>query len=231
MLIVANNHWQVEVLLARMDAIPVVYQRDRALQFCDVELQHQFYYLNSGRLDAALKRKDLLPKGLKDHGKTIADAYQIALRYNAGVMHMMNDDARPAKKMFNEIRELKHIADCRDLQGLARLCRLLLLMAEHEPDFDNYLRRNRPFFSPTDALYAMEQMVYDWVAAHRKCTTDAEERKSFAALTAQLVLLEEAKLVGAEELRIWAQAHANGLSVREVYLAHHAASLAASHTA
>lgn len=225
-LIVLGSHKEVEMLLARMENIPVIFQRDRALQFCDVELQYQLFNLNTGRLDAALKRKDLLPKGLKDHGRNIADGYQMVLRYNAGVMYMMNDEPRAAKKLFNEIRELKHITECRDLQGLARLFRLLLLMMDNEADFDSYMRNSRPFFADTHRQYPLEQMVYAWIGAHCKLTSEAHVRSSFAQLTAKVLPFEKEKMTGAEELRIWAQAHANGQPVREVYLAHHAGALA-----
>jgi hypothetical protein len=191
-----------------------------------VELQYQLFNLNTGRLDAALKRKDLLPKGLKDHGRNIADGYQMVLRYNAGVMYMMNDEPRAAKKLFNEIRELKHITECRDLQGLARLFRLLLLMMDNEADFYSYMRNSRPFFADTHRQYPLEQMVYAWIGAHCKLTSEAHVRSSFAQLTAKVLPFEKEKMTGAEELRIWAQAHANGQPVREVYLAHHAGALA-----
>lgn len=220
MLIVNRNYGRVQELLARMEHIPVIYQRDRAMHFCDVELQHQFFYLNTGRLDEALKRAPGIVKGLKDHGKMIGDDYHVVFRYNMGVAHLLNDELGNAKRLFNQVRDLKCPAR-QDLQGLARLFRLVLLMEDE--GFENYLRNSKPFFAKGDRQYSMEKVMYAWIADHWKLVDADEVKQSFGQLAKELKQLEQQKITGAEEFWMWAEANATGRSIRDVYLAQIAA--------
>lgn len=212
---------QAEDLLLRMEEIPVIYQRDRALQFCDVELKYQVFYLNSGRLNATLQRKPDLLKGLQDLGRNISGTYHITLRYNLAVAHLMNDEPNQAKKLFNDIRDMKGYSECQDLHGLARLFRLLLLMNEADSNFDHYLRNSRAYFQQDDHNFQLEKVGYAWLLKHCKLFDPSQIKASYASLAAQLLPMEQESVVGAEELRIWAQAHAEGQSVRAMYLHQH----------
>jgi len=202
-------------LLARMEAIPLLYQRDKVMHFCDVEYQHQLFFLNVGELDMALQREEGIVNGLREFGRFIGPSYQVSFRYNLAVAHVLNDEPGPAKRLFNEVRDMKDITECQDLQGLARLFHLALLMGES--NFESYLRNSRPFFNKDDRQYPLEQTIYDWIAHHWKLTETMAVRQSFAQLTEQLHIIEQQRITGAEEFRIWAQAHAEGVTVREVY--------------
>jgi hypothetical protein len=202
-------------LLARMEAIPLLYQRDKVMHFCDVEYQHQLFFLNVGELDMALQREEGIINGLREFGRFIGPSYQVSFRYNLAVAHVLNDEPGPAKRLFSEIRDLKDITECQDLQGLARLFRLALLM--DESNFESFLRNSRPFFSKDDRQYPLEQTIYDWIAQHWKLTDGGACQRSFATLTTALLALEQQRITGAEEFRIWAQAHAEDVPVRKVY--------------
>lgn len=215
MLTVSGHLEEARLLLARMEAIPLLYQRDRVMHFCDVEYQHQLFYLNVGELDMALQREEGIMKGLREFGRFIGPSYQVSFRYNLAVAHLLNDHPGPAKRLFNEIRDMKEVNERQDLQGLARLFRLVLLL--HDPSFENYLRNSRPFFKKEDRPYLLEQLVYTWIGQHWKLTEAEAVQQSFAQLSAALPALEQQRITGAEEFRIWAQAHAEGVKVRAVY--------------
>jgi hypothetical protein len=215
MLTVSGHLEEARQLLARMEAIPLLYQRDRVMHFCDVEYQHQLFYLNVGELDMALQREEGIMKGLREYGRLIIPLFQVSFRYNLAVAHLLNDHPGPAKRLFNEIRDMNEVNECQDLQGLARLFRLVLLL--HDPSFENYLRNSRPFFKKEDRPYLLEQLVYTWIGQHWKLTEADAVQQSFVQLSAALPALEQKRITGAEEFRIWAQAHAEGVKVRAVY--------------
>jgi len=102
-----------------------------------------------------------------------------------------------------------------DIQGIARLFHLALLL--DDDSFESFLRNSRPFFNKDDRQYTLEQTVYEWMALHWKLTDDTAVRQSFAQLTEQLRIKEQQHVIGAGEFRIWAQAYAEGVTVREVY--------------
>lgn len=215
MLTLTGNHEEARELLARMESIPLLYQRDKVMQFCDVEYQHQLFYLNVGELERALDREEGISQGLREHGHLIRSSYQICFRYNLAVAHLLNDRPGAAKRLFNEIRNLKDIAECQDLQGLARLFRLALFLGDE--GFEGFLRNSRAFFRTEDRQYGLEQAIYQWIGQHWKLTEEKAVRQSFAELTEQLSQFEQQRITGAEEFRIWAQAHAEGVPLKEVY--------------
>jgi hypothetical protein len=217
MLIMQKGHREIAELLARMEQIPVIHHRDRALHLCHVELQYLLFYMNTGQLEAALARKPRIMDGLREFGRTMPPSYPISFRYNLGVAHVLNDEPGKAKRLFNQIRDMVHCPVREDLQGLARLWRLLLVMGE--PNFDHYLRNSRPFFNKDDRQYALEQTIYHWIGQHWLLTDDTARQRSFSDLTEALLPMEQRHTLGAEEFRIWAQAHAEGVPVREVYRA------------
>jgi len=220
MLIMQKGHREIAELLARMEQIPVIHHRDRALHFCHVELQYLLFYMNTGQLEAALARKPRIMDGLREFGRTMPPSYPISFRYNLGVAHVINDEQGTALRLFNEVRDMGRCPVREDLQGLSRLWRLLLLLDCSE--FDHYLRNSERFFRTQQRHYHLESVVYDWVCWHWKLTDADAQRSSFASLWSAISPIADEGVVGADELRIWAQAHAEGRPAREVYRARYA---------
>lgn len=216
MLTMAGRSEEARQMLARMAAIPLRYQRDRAMHFCDMELQHLTFYMNTGALEEALGREQLIVSGLHEFGRHISSSYHVTFRYNLAVCHLLNDGPGHARRLFNEIRELRDCHERQDIQGLARLFHLALML--QDDSFESFLRNSRPFFNKDDRQYALEQTVYEWMAQHWKLTDDEAIRASFARLTEQLRIIDQQRVTGAEEFRMWAQAHAEGVPVKEVYV-------------
>lgn len=215
MLTITDRHDEARELLARIEAIPMLFQRDKVQHFCEVEYHYQLFFLNVGKLDKALVREEGLMRGLREYGSMINMGFHIGSRYNLAVAHLLNDRAGAAKRIFNEIRDLKESPERLDLQGIARLFRLALLL--EDDGFESFLRNSRRFFKTDDRQYGLEQTIYQWMDLHWKLTKEKEVRQSFAELTESLVQFEQQRITGAEEFRIWAQAHAEGVPVKEVY--------------
>lgn len=215
MLTLNDRHDEARALLSRMEAIPMLFQRDKVTHFCEVEYHYQLFFLNVGELDRALEREEGLMRGLREYGRMIPQGFHIGSRYNLAVAHVLNDQPGAAKRLFNEIRDMKETPDRNDLQGLARLFRLALLLGDDE--FESFLRNSRAFFRTGDRQYGLEQAIYHWMDGHWKLTAEKAVRKSFAELTEQLLQFEHQRITGSEEFRIWAQAHAEGVPVKEVY--------------
>ncbi|MCF8257283.1 MAG: hypothetical protein K9J06_07000 [Flavobacteriales bacterium] len=104
-----------------------------------------------------------------------------------------------------------------DLQGLARLWRLLLVMGREE--FERYLRNSRPFFRSHQPHYRLERTVHAWIEDHWRLKAADALRTSYEKLHTALLTFAQEGIVGADELRIWAQGHADRLPMREVYRA------------
>ncbi|MCF8257552.1 MAG: hypothetical protein K9J06_08370 [Flavobacteriales bacterium] len=215
MLTLTDNHDEAREMLARMEAIPLLYQRDKVMHFCDVEHHYQLFYLNVGELDKALEREEGIMDGLREYGHLIKPGAHISFRYNLAVAHVINDRPGAAKRLFNEIRDMKDATDRQDLQGLARLFHLALFLGDD--GFDTFLRNSRTFFRTDDRQYGFEQAIYQWLDHHSKLSEEQALTQSFAGLTEQLLQFEQQRITGAEEFRIWAQAQAEGQPAREVY--------------
>jgi hypothetical protein len=212
-----NGHGEVLGLLQRMEQVPVIHQHDRALHLCHVELHYLFFHMNTGQLEAALARKPRIMEGLREFGRTVPPSYPISFRYNLGVAHLLNEEPGMALRLFNEVRDMGHCPVREDLQGLARLWRLLLLMQDAE--FGHYLRNSRPFFRSHQQHYRLERTVHKWIGYHWRLTGAEALRQSYAALRTDLDAYAREGIVGANEIRMWAHAHADKLPMREVYRA------------
>lgn len=217
MLTTAGELDEARRMLARMEKVPLRYQRDKAMHFCDVELQHLTFLLNVGAAKEAAAREPLIINGLRDYGRMIGGSYHVVFRYNLALAHVFADDPKPAMKLFTEVRRLKDCDERQDLQGLARLFLLLLLMQDADANFEHHLRNSRPHFRKGDRQHELEQTVFDWINEHWRCPTD-KHRDSFVSLTAQLVAMEAIGITGAEDLRIWAEANAVNRKVHDTYL-------------
>jgi hypothetical protein len=217
MLIMHNGHREALGLLERMEQVPVIHQHDRALHFCHVEMQYLLFYMNTGELEAALVRKHRIMQGLREFGREMPPSYPISFRYNLGVAYVLNDEPGKAKRLFNQVRDMINCPVREDLQGLARLWRLLLLMGD--PDFDHYLRNSRPFFRSHQPHYCLERTVHAWIECHWRLKEADALRTSYERLHTAMVTFAQEGIVGADELRMWAQGQADELPLREVYRA------------
>jgi tetratricopeptide (TPR) repeat protein len=194
--------------------------RDRAIAFSYLETCQQHLHLGTGNAQAVVAQEGWVREQLDHYGHLVPDGLRLGLCYNIGIAHLAVGNDRKALAMFSRIRDMGNLYARHDLQGLARLFRLMLLMERDTLDrFEHYLRNSRPFFNKDDRQYALEQTIYHWIGQHWTLTDDAARQRSFSSLTEALRPMEQRHILGAEEFRIWAQAHAQGVPVREVYRA------------
>jgi hypothetical protein len=204
--------------LRRIEELPVKGKHLELQKFCNLELQYQFYYLNTGRLGDALKREEKIHAGIKRFGNEMKDSFKLTLLYNLGVSHLLNDTPGRALFVFNSIKDLGELRDRIDLQGVARLLRLLLLEnQEDEVNFSHYLRNSKRFFSNKDRSYELEKMVYDWLGVQHKLVGTIERKEGYGNLADSVEPLVSRSILGAEEIFIWARAKRRGVSTEKVY--------------
>ncbi len=217
-LTISHHYEQVPHLLARMENIQVTGQRSKVLHFTDIELQHQLFYLNTGQLENVFAREQNVKKGINQYGKAIGESYAITLQYNLAVAHLLNDDTGNALHYFNRIREMGICQERIDLQGIARLFRLALLMHDKtNTNFQHFLRNSKRFFVDDHQLHAMEEVIYAWITQHSKLEDNATLLASFQMLYNKLQPFEEHHMAGAEEFRFYAYANAHNVKIRSLF--------------
>jgi hypothetical protein len=217
-LTISNHYDQVPDLLARMENIHVTGQRSKVLHFTDVELQHQLFYLNTGQLENVFAREHNVKKGINQYGKAIGESFAITLQYNLAVAHLLNDDTGNALHYFNRIREMGICQERIDLQGIARLFRLTLLLHDKtNTNFQHYLRNSKRFFVDDHQLHAMEEVIYAWITQHSKLEDFSTRLASYQILYNQLQPFEEQHIAGAEEFRFYAYANAHNVTIRSLF--------------
>lgn len=211
---------EAERLLSKLESLPVSGGKSAVLQFVGVELHHQLFYLNQGKLRKAAEREPQILEGLKRFNKSIANSSHLALLYNLGVTHLVLDNTGKAIQYFDRIRGLGKLPERQDLQGVARLLRLLLMAEKRtEMNFEHYLRNSQRFFGKKDRGYNLELTVHDWLNRFERTDIDHEKEllKEFVGLLEPMVA---GRVLGAEEMLLWGKARLTNKSVEQIFLEH-----------
>ncbi len=209
---------EVPNLLRKMEQVPTSGRRAEMLAFSAVELQYQLYYINTNQLELAIAREDGLLKGIKAFGKLMDESKKLCLLYNMGVCYLTAGHVLKAKNYFIQIRDLGELHSRLDLQGLARIWRLLLLLELDKDDgFAPYLRNSKRFFNANHPSYPMEDAIYTWLKKHHATFHSAEGKMNLYSLSTALQQFEAQGILGAEELRLWASSRATGKCIRELF--------------
>jgi hypothetical protein len=208
---------QIPLLLKRMEQVRVNGRRAEVMAFCDVELQHQFYYMNTGEFEKAVERERAVNGGLTRFGRQMPESKELTLLYNYGVIQLVMGNDRMAKQYFSRIRDKGDLGSRFDLQSIARIFRLLLLMEDDtQNNFGHYLRSNRRTFRKKMPFYRMEEVLYRWMGRHQSDYHTDGRRRFLMELFNALRPFEHERLVGAEEFRLWALSRATGQPMRQL---------------
>lgn len=200
----------VPALLQRMADVPTTTVKDKVAAFYSLELNHQLYYMNTGNCAAAVGREALVMEKLEEFSTMMPDSYRIALYYNIGIAHLMLGNNRRALVMFKGICDLGHCFDRLDLQGLARLFRMLILLERYPlQGIDHYLRNSRRFFKADHASYPMEKAMHNWMVEGGQHPEEALSKVRLLYLHHLLAPMNKQNVIGADELQKWALSRAN----------------------
>lgn len=209
---------EAERLLSKLDSLPVSGGKSAVLQFVAVELHHQLFYLNQGKFRKAAERESKIVEGLKRFKKSIANSSHLALLYNLGVTHLVLGNTGKAIQYFDRIRGLGKLPERQDLQGVARLLRLLLMAEKRtEMNFEHYLRNSQRFFGKKDRGYKLELAVHDWLIRFERTGVNKEKEllKEFISLLEPMVAT---RVLGAEEMLLWGKARLVNKRVEQIFI-------------
>lgn len=215
---IANRLHESPFLLKKLEDVSVFSIDGEARKWPDVELQYQLYFMNSGKLEMALEREKQTLEVLRKYGKRMRVSVNLTLLYNLAVAHLLCGNARKSLVYCTQIRDFGVVSDRQDLQGVARLLRLLLL-AENDTagTFFHYFRNSKRFFKSSHRAYRMEQVVLNWLQEHYRLEDSRQREKSFRHLSVLLNRYVKQGMAGAEEMQIWAFANAKQLPLMLVF--------------
>jgi DNA-directed RNA polymerase subunit F len=209
---------EAPTFLRKLEQVPVTSKTDEVLKFSEIELQHQLYFLNSGKLERVLKREKQTLGVINKYGKSIQDSTTLTLLYNLGVAHLLSDNPGKSLALFNRIREYGILSQRQDIQGVSRLIRLLLLEENDTAGtFSNYLRNSKRFSKMGRKAYTLEKLVLKWLYNHYRLTEINERKESFQELSSKLTKFVKDGMMGSEEIQIWACANSKQTSLRLVF--------------
>lgn len=204
--------------LQKMENTHIKDRRTQIALFSYSELQYQLYYMNRGMLDKVLAREEKLLYNLDRYGNEISNSTKLSLLYNQAVTNMLCGNYRRAKRAFDQIRGMSRTDVRKDLQGISRLLRLVLLSDEEDTSrFSYYLRNSKRFFQSKDRHYPLESAVYQWIKEHNQTVGNHERKASYAKLDHLLGPFVANKILGAEETRLWAQGKQRGITGSEIF--------------
>jgi hypothetical protein len=196
--------------LQKLESTMVRGRRNMVKHFGYVELQYQVFHLNQADADKVIAREALVNAGLKRYHTNIQNSSHLAILYNLGVAHLLLNHTGKATGYFDRVRQLGKLPERQDLQGIGRLLRLLLLSEkEGNVNFDYYLRNSHRFFGKTDRGYSLENIVYDWLKPHSKLDGPKDQKQSLKTFADMVEPLMSKRLLGAEEMWVWATAKYN----------------------
>jgi len=215
---IANRLDESPVLLKKLEDVSVFGIDGEARKWPDVELQYQLYFMNSGKLEMAVEREKQTLEVLRKYGKRMRVSIYLTLQYNLAVAHLLCNNSRKALGYCNRIRDYGVVSDRQDIQGAARLIRLLLLAEDDATGtFLHYLRNSKRFFKSSHRAYRLEQVVLKWLSAHYRIEDNGKREKSFNQLSVLMKRYVKEGMMGAEEIQIWAFANANQVSLNAVF--------------
>jgi len=204
--------------LKKIESLKVSSRRDEVLKFTYVETQYHLYLMNSGHLLDAANREDKITMGLTKYGLKIPEDSRITFRYNIAVSSLLSGDPRKALYWFNQVREMGILQSRQDLQGIARLFRLLLI---HENDssgnYAHFLRNSKRFFTAKHPGYVIETKVYTWLQKYKEVASGLERKQAYGVLVDSIKEFSTSKIVGAEELYLFALSRLQGVNLLTLY--------------
>jgi len=215
--IMVGNLDPVPVLLQRMEQIPVSGQRSEMLAFCDTELQYQLYYMNTGRFEDVIAREETVNRGMERFAALMLESKELTLLYNLGITHLIVGNDRLAFRYFGRIRDKGTLQSRLDIQGTARIfCLLLLMEKEDTGSFAHHLRSSKRAHLKHMPFYRMQEVVYEWLGSHQNDFYSPDRDTHLMQLHASLLPFEQQRVMGAEEIRLWALGRASGRPIRRI---------------
>jgi hypothetical protein len=217
-----GQYGPVPELLQRMERMEFATKKDRVEAFVRLEQHYQLYAMNSSSPQTAIDRQAKVAEGLETYGDMVGDGIRLSLLYNIAVSNLVMGNNWKAQVNFSRIREMGMLLDRVDLQGLARLFRLLLILeSETDRKIEHYMRNSRRFFHADHTLYPMEDMVYGWIERMAQQPDGKLPSTGLKALYDALAQFETQGLIGAEELRLWALGRARGMPLHQLKWPNH----------
>ncbi len=208
---------EVPALLLKMEQVPITDRRGEMMAFCDVELQYELFLMNIGKANEVVARRERVEKGLRSFGRLVPESKEITLLYNLGISYLMLGEDHEAKHFFTRIRDLGKVTARLDLQALAQILRLLLILESEAPDrFHYYLRSTERSFRKGMPYYRLEETIYKWIKRYQQEFHTLARRDCAMRLYEALEPFEKEKMAGAEELRLWALSRGTGRSIPEL---------------
>ncbi|MCF8277005.1 MAG: hypothetical protein K9J17_09735 [Flavobacteriales bacterium] len=204
--------------LERLANVVVSTRKDKVLKFIYLETQYHLYHLNTGGFQEAVEREERIEEGLRNFGLQVSESFRISIRYNIGIVALLSGNSRKALSWFNQIRGLGTLESRQDLQGMARLFRLLLLCEDDSVmNFSHFLRNSKRFFGKKHPSYTLETIVYSWLKKNHDKLFGLERKRLYQDLASEVQGLANSKVVGAEEVVYLAQSRATGSSISDLY--------------
>lgn len=217
LLILLRDMDTVPVLLKRMEQIPVSGQRSEMLAFCDNELQYQLFYMNTGRFVEVIAREQAVNRGIDRFAALMLESKELTLLYNLAITHLMVGNDRIAFRYFGRIRDKGVLQSRLDIQGTARIfCLLLLMEKEDTGGFSNHLRSSKRAHLKHMPFYKMQEAVYEWLGKHQNDFYSPDRALYLDQLHEVLLPFEQERVLGAEEIRLWALSRASGRPIMQL---------------
>jgi tetratricopeptide (TPR) repeat protein len=210
---------EAEEYLKRLEQVPVYNRRMEVQHFGQREIQMQLFYMNQGRLDEVAARSEIIDRGLRRFKNELVVNSQLALLHNLTVTFLLLDKTKKAKEKIEQIRAYGKQPVRQDIQGLARIFRLIILSEEEDQTtFPHFLRSSKRYFIEKDRHYPLEKVIYEWVKHHNSTVGSKERKTSCGILANSMNPFVKQNMIGAEEIQLWAEGKHRGISGADVFL-------------
>lgn len=210
---------EAEQYLKRLEKVPVRNRRMAAHHFGQSEIQLQLFYMNQGKLQEVAARAEKIDRGLRQFKSELGPSTALSLLYNLIVTFLLLGENKQTKEKIEQVRAFGRLVVRQDIQGLARLMRLIILSEEEDQTtFPHFLRNSKRYFKKEDRHYALEKVIYDWVEHHNTMVGSVERKASCGMLAEAMKPFVTNRTIGAEEIQLWAEGKARGITGAEVFL-------------
>lgn len=191
------------------------------------KLNHQ-YLLYTGRLALLLSQAhfDLLPaiqpeilNWIQKELPHIGEVKAIPLLYNFAVAEFLNENFSAANRLVQQILQLPNREVREDVRNFCRIFQVILHYELQDDNLNDYLiRSGKRHFAKISAEDQFERCVLNCLSKMSKASTPSETQTPLNLLLQEIdALLNETKILGLMETRLWVQAKLTGERLPSVY--------------
>jgi|GEM_PF-5345849 len=196
-----------------------LYQHHFKFNLIDLEL---LYHMNTGELDPAAGLVEDIKQLLQDDGERLPPGKVMQLCYNVSMLFFLHGEFVEVNRWCRRMEMMDRVDQRTDLQEFAKLLSLVTLFERGEESLlDSRLASVQRYFKKRGKISSYEDLILKSLRTLTKGIPLLELASYFQAFHQKLLHLtdrrSERKWVGMQEMLLWTESRAQGISLKTLF--------------